>query len=87
MSGSPGAQQPAEESTTAAGGLRDGDWSASVGDGSATILEATAVTAGPSGAKVGVASEAPEFGSAKAMAPEELTVPPESSQGMVELAV
>ena len=53
-------------------------------DGSATIPEATTGTAGPSGAEAGVASEATESGSVRPLAPEELTVPPEGSQVMLE---
>ena len=87
MLGSPGARQPAEESTTAIGGLGDGERSASVEDGSATIPKATTGTAGPSGAEAGVANEAIESGSARPLAPEELTVPPKASQGMVGPAV
>ena len=83
MSGSPGARQKAEESTTAAGGPRDGERPMSAEDGSETIPEATAGTTGPLGAEAGVASEATESGSARLVAPEELTTPPEASQGMV----
>ena len=79
VSGSLGARQPVEESTTTAGGLGDSKRSASAGDGSAIIPEAMAVTAGPSGAKTGVVSEALESGSAKPMVPKELMVPPEVS--------
>ena len=87
MSGSPGARQPAKESTTAVGGLKDGERSASARDGSVTIPEATAITAMPSVAEAGATSEAPESGSAKPVVPEELTAPPEASQGMVGPAV
>ena len=79
MSGSSGARQPVEESATAAGGLADDERSASAEDGSVIIREATAGTVGPSGAKTRVVSEAPESGSAKPMAPEELTAPLEAS--------
>lgn len=87
MSGSSGAWQPVEKSTTTAGGLGDSERSASARDRSVTIPEATAVTAGPSVAKAGVVSETPEVGSAKSMAPKELTAPLEASQGMVRPAV
>ena len=79
MSGSPGARQKAEESTTAAGGPRDGERPMSAEDGLATIPEAMAGTVGPSGAEAGVASEAIESGSARPVAPEELAAPPEAS--------
>ena len=52
-------------------------------DRSATMLETTGGTAGPSGAETEVASDAPGFGSTKPLVPEELTVPPEATQGMV----
>ena len=87
MSGSPGTRQPAVESTTATGELGDDERSASAVDGSATIPEAMTHTAGPSGAKARVASEATESWSARPLAPEELIVPPEASQGMVGPAV
>ena len=87
VSGSPGARQPAEESTTAAGGLVDSKRSVSVEDGLARIPKATAGTIGASGAEAGVASDAPEFGSTEPVAPEELMAPPEASQGMVGPAV
>ena len=79
MSGSLGARQPAEESMTAAGGLGDGERSASAEDGSATIREAMEGTVGPSGAETGVASDAPEYGSTEPVAREELTAPPKAS--------
>ena len=79
MSGSPGARQPVEESTTAAGGLVDGERSASAEDGSATIHEAMEGIVGPSGAEAGVAGDAPEYGSTEPVAREVLTVPPEAS--------
>ena len=83
MSGSPGAQQPVKKSTTATGGPGDGERSASVEDGSATILEAMVGTAGPSGGEAGVASEAIESGSVRPVAPEELMAPPKASQDML----
>jgi len=76
-----------EESTTAAGGLAHGERSVSAEDGSATIGEATVGTVGPMGAKARAASDAPEYGSMKPVACEELTAPPEASQGMVGPAV
>ena len=87
MSGSPGARQPAEESTTATGGLGDGERLASAVDGSATIPGATTGTARPSGAEAGAASHAPEYGLMELVAREELTAPPEASQGMVRPTV
>ena len=83
MSGSLGARQPAEESTTTASGLGDGEWSASAEDGSATTREAMAGTAGPSGAETGATGIAPEYGSTEPEAREELTAHPEAAQGMV----
>ena len=83
MSGSSGARQPVEESATAAGGLADDERSASAEDGSVIIREATAGTVGPSGAEAGATSDAPEYGSTEPVACEELTAPPEASQGMV----
>ena len=83
MSGSLGARQPAEDSTTAAGGLGHGERSAPAGNESVTTPEATVVTAGPSGAKAGIASEAPKSGSTEPMAPSELKAPPEASWGVV----
>ena len=87
MSGSLGARQSAEESTTAAGGLGDGEWSASAKDGSATTREAMAGTAKPSGFETGAAGIAPECGSTEPEVREELTAPLEATQGMVGPAV
>ena len=87
MSGSPGAQQPVKKSTTATGGPGDGERSASTEDESATIPEATVGTIEPSRAEAGVVGDAPESGSTEPVAPEELTAPPEASQGMVGPAV
>ena len=83
LSRSPSARQPAEKSTTAAGGARDGEGSASAEAGSATMPEATSSSAGPLGAETGVASEATESGSMRPGVPEELAVPPEGSQVML----
>ena len=79
VSGSPGARQLAEESNTTAGGLADGERSASVEDGSAMIPEATAGSVRTSGAKARVADDAPESRSMEPVAPEELTAPLEAS--------
>ena len=87
MSGSSGARQPTEKSTTAVGGLGDGERSASAEDGSATTREAMAGTAVPSGSETGVAGTAPEYRSTKAEAREEPTTPPEAALGMVKPAV
>ena len=87
MLGSPGARQPAEKSTTAAGGLGDGERSASVEDGSVTARKATVGTVGPSGAKTGATGIAPEYGSTELEAHEELMAPPEAVQGMVRPTV
>ena len=86
-SGSSGAWQLAEESTTVAGGLVDGEGSASAEDGSATIREATAGTVGPSGAEARVASDAPKFRAEKPAVPEEQMALPEASEGMVRPAI
>ena len=51
------------------------------------IAEATTGTVGPSGAEARVAGDAPESGSTEPVAPEEPTVPPKASQGMVGPAV
>ena len=83
MSRSPGARQPAEDSTTAAGGLGHGERSALVGNESATIPKATVVAAKPLGAEARIASEAPKSGSTEPMAPSELKAPPEASWGVV----
>ena len=83
MSGSPGARQQAEESTTAAGRLGDGERSASAKDGSATTHEAMASTARPSGSETRAAGTAPEYRSTEAEACEEPTAPPEAAPGMV----
>ena len=83
MSESPGAREPAEKSTTAAGGLVDEEGLTSVEDGSVTIRKAAAGTVGPSGAETGAVSHAPEYEPTEPVAPEELTAPPEASQGMV----
>ena len=56
-------------------------------DRSATKLKTTGGTAGPLGAKTEVASDAAEFGSTEPVASEELTEPPEVTQGMVGPAV
>ena len=79
VSGSPGAWQPAEESTTAVGGLANSEGSASAEDGLATIREATVGTVGPLGAEARAASDAPEYGSTEPVAREELTAPPKAS--------
>ena len=83
MLGSPGAQQPVEESTTTAGGPGDGEWSASAEDGPATTREAMAGTAGHSGSETGAAGIAPEHGSSGPEAREELTAPPKVAQDTV----
>ena len=87
MSESPGARQPAEKSTTVVGGLADEEISASAEDGSAIIGEAMTGTVRPSGAETGATSHAPEYEPTEAVAPKELTAPPEASQGMVGPAV
>ena len=87
MSASLGSRQPAEESNTVVGGHADGERSASTEDESVTIPEAMVGTVQPLGAEAGVAGDAPESGSMELVAPEELTVPPEASQGMVGPAV
>ena len=84
---SPGAQQLVDESIIAAGGLADGERPASAKKGSTTIPKATVTTVGPTGAEAGVASDAPESDPTEPTAPEELTAPPETSQGMVGPAV
>ena len=83
MSGSLGARQSVEKSTTAVGGLGDGERSASAEDGSATTREAMAGTAGPSGTKTGAVGIAPEYGSTEPEACEELMGPTKAAQGMV----
>ena len=87
MSGSLGARQPAEESTTTASGLGDGEWSASAEDGSTTTREAMAGTAGPLGSETGATGTALEYGSTEPVAREGPTAPPEAAQGMVGHAV
>ena len=77
----------AEESNTAMGGLADGERSTSAEDGSAMIPKAAAGTIRPLGAEARAAGDAPESGSMERIAPEELTVPTEASQGMVGPAV
>ena len=84
MLGSPSAQGLAKQTTTTAGGAGDSEGPASVEAGLATMPEATSGSAGPLGAETGVASEATESGSARPGVPEELTVPPEGSQVMLE---
>ena len=74
MSGSPGARKLAEESTTTAGGLGDGEWSALV-----TTHEAMAGNAGPLGSKTRAVGIALEYGSTKPEAREELTALPEAA--------
>ena len=83
MSGSSGARQPTEKSTTAVGGLGDGERSVSTEDGSVTTCEAMAGTVGPSGVETRAAGIALECGSTEPKAREELTAPPEAAQGMV----
>ena len=73
------AQQPEEESTAAAGDLGDDEQAALVMDVSAAVPEATARTAGSSGAEAGVASDAPESGAMKPVVPEGQTAFPEAS--------
>ena len=87
VSESSDAWQLAEESTTDAGRLRDGERSAPVEDWSATILKTTIGTAGPSGAETEVASDAPGFGSMKPVVPEGLMASPKATQGMVKPTV
>ena len=72
---------------TVVGGAGDGEGSASVEAGSATMPEAMMGSAGPLGAETRVASEATESGSARPGVPEELTVPPEGSQVMLRPTV
>ena len=72
-----------KESRTVAGGLGDGERSASAEDGSVTTREATAGTAVPSGSETGAAGIAPEYGSTEPEAREELTAPPEAAQDTV----
>ena len=76
MLGSPSARQPAEKSTTAVSGARDGEGPASAEAGPVTLPEATSSSVEPLGAETGVASEATESGSVRPGVPEELTVPP-----------
>ena len=79
VSGSLGAWQLEEESDTAAGGLVDGERSTSVEDGSVMIPKTMVGNVGPSRSEAGVAGDAPESGSVKPVASEELTVPPKAS--------
>ena len=82
-----GARQPAEELSTPLAGLGDNERSASMADGSAAAPEATMGTAGSSGAEVGVAGVVLESGAEKPTVPEEQTVLPEPSEGMVRHAI
>ena len=84
---SPGARQSAEESTTAADGLGGGERMASMVDRSVMVPGVSAEAAGSSGAEVGVTDTAPESGAGKSTVPEEQTVLPEASKGMVGHAV
>ena len=86
MSESPGARQPAVETTAAAGGLGGGERSASVEDGSETVHVNMVETAGAVGAKTGVASNAPESGVEKPAVLEQ-TVLPKAPKGVVGHAV
>ena len=76
---SPSAWQPEEKSTTTAGGLDDDERVALTTDGSAAVPEATAGTAGSSGAEARVDGDAPESRAAKLVAPEMQTVLPKAS--------
>ena len=84
---SPGARQPAVETTVAAGGLGGSERSASMEDGSETVPVNTAEAAGAVGAEPGVASNAPESRVEKPGVSEEQTALPEASEGMVGPAV
>ena len=74
---SPSARQPEEGSTAASGGLGENEQVALTTDGSAIVSKATARIVGSLGVEAGVASDAPESGTMKPVAP------PEASQGMV----
>ena len=80
---SPGAQQPAEESTATADGLGGGERLASMVDGSVTVPGATAKAAGSSRAEAGVAEATPEARAEKPVVPKEQTTLPEASKDVV----
>ena len=73
------AQQPEEESTAAVGNLGDDERAALTTDRSAVVPEATAGTAGPSGAEAGVADDALESRATKPVVLGEQAAPPEAS--------
>ena len=83
MSGSPSAQGLAGQTTTATGGAGDGGGPTSAEAGSATMPKATSGSAGPLGAKTGVANETTKSRSARPGVPKEPMVPPEASQVML----
>ena len=76
---SPGARQPTEESTAAISGLGGSEQSAPTIDGLATMLGATAETAGSSAANAGDAGATPKSRAVKLVALEEQPAPLEVS--------
>ena len=80
---SPGARRPAEESTVTGGGLGSGKRLAPMADGLAAMPEATTEAAGALEVDAGVADAMPESRAEKPVVPEEQTVLPEASEGMI----
>ena len=87
VSKSPGARQPAEESTATADGLGGGERLVSTADGSAIVPGATVEATRSSGAKAGVVDTALESEAEKLMVSKQQTMPPEASEGVVGHAV
>ena len=79
---SPGAQQPVEESTAAAGGLGGSERLVPTADGSVAMPGATVETAGSSTANAGDAGVAPKSGAARPVQPEEPNMLLETSEGV-----
>ena len=84
---SPGARQPAKESTAPASGLGSDEGLASVVYGSAAVPEAMVGTARSSGAEAGVIGVALESEAEKPAMLEEQTVLPKAFEGVVGHAV